>query len=76
MLAHRKLTTHASSWMEGELFLPLQRDREVPTVTIGIDVAHIEAIERYFVRASAAGSLRQAGYSKMAKGSRIDSGDR
>ncbi len=62
-------------WIEPRLPLALQRDREVPTVTIRIEVADIEAIERYFVRPDAAGNFSQAGYGKMSNGSRINSGD-
>jgi hypothetical protein len=47
-----------SRLLEG--LLPLQRDREGPTITVRVDVAHIEAINRYFVKPDTVGSTRQA----------------
>src|SRR5262245_55334836 len=46
--------------LKGPLVLPLQRDRERPTVTVRVDVAHIEAVDRYFVKPDTAGAIRQA----------------
>jgi hypothetical protein len=37
-----------------------QRDREGPTIAIGIDVAHIEAVDWYFVKPEAIGRIGQA----------------
>jgi hypothetical protein len=42
------------------LLLRLQRDCERPTITGRVDVAHIEAIDRYFVKPDTVGAVRQA----------------
>jgi len=64
--------------LKGQLLLPLQRDGEVPTITVRVEVAHIEAIERYFVQPDTVGSTRHKieGVTREHKIGHIHGGDR